>query len=517
MRPPSAWWFASVPGRRSWRSSSRGRWSRCSRAGSRRTASTCLALGARPGGSCGFTAAAGACSSTALTLRASGCRRRTSLHRLAFRGRRALLSLLTVPFVLPTVVVGTAFRALLPGAWAGTLGGDRCSRTCSSTSPSSCAWSAGCGRTSTDRYEQAARTLGASPVARLAHGDLAAAAPGGARRRRAGLPLHVHVVRRGPRARRTRRTTDARGGDLPPYRAAVRPARARRRCALLQLVAVAARRWRSRAGCSAGSPYRQRLRPATSLHRPPVGRDRALVARRDAARALLVAGPLARAAARLAAGRRRLGAGLVAVALGTAGPTTRDVGAGSRCGSRWRTPSSRPCWRRGGRRRRPRARSPTPGAAATRSTPPSMLPLGTRAVTLGFGLLITFACRAARPARQLDHRADRPGARGDPARRAHGPAGAARRSTRGCARWRRRSARRRGGRGARSTCPCSAARSAWAPASPPRCRSGEFGATSFLARGRRAHAARADRPAARRARARPTSARRRRCRWCSSC
>ncbi len=45
-----------------------------------------------------------------------------ALHRLDFRGRRALLSLLTVPFVLPTVVVGTAFRALLPEAWVGTLG-----------------------------------------------------------------------------------------------------------------------------------------------------------------------------------------------------------------------------------------------------------------------------------------------------------------------------------------------------------------------------------------------------------
>ena len=44
------------------------------------------------------------------------------LHRYAFRGRRLLLAMVTVPFVLPTVVVGLAFRALLPQAWVGTLG-----------------------------------------------------------------------------------------------------------------------------------------------------------------------------------------------------------------------------------------------------------------------------------------------------------------------------------------------------------------------------------------------------------
>lgn len=42
------------------------------------------------------------------------------LHRLAFPGRRLLRGLVTVPFVLPTVVVGVAFRTLL--ADAGPLG-----------------------------------------------------------------------------------------------------------------------------------------------------------------------------------------------------------------------------------------------------------------------------------------------------------------------------------------------------------------------------------------------------------
>ena len=42
------------------------------------------------------------------------------LARYSFRGRRALMAATTVPFVLPTVVVGAAFLALLPSSWHGT-------------------------------------------------------------------------------------------------------------------------------------------------------------------------------------------------------------------------------------------------------------------------------------------------------------------------------------------------------------------------------------------------------------
>ena len=42
------------------------------------------------------------------------------LARYRFVGRRALLALVTVPFMLPTVVVGAAFLALLPTNWHGT-------------------------------------------------------------------------------------------------------------------------------------------------------------------------------------------------------------------------------------------------------------------------------------------------------------------------------------------------------------------------------------------------------------
>lgn len=42
------------------------------------------------------------------------------LARYSFRGRRAVLAIATVPFVLPTVAVGAAFLALLPASWHGT-------------------------------------------------------------------------------------------------------------------------------------------------------------------------------------------------------------------------------------------------------------------------------------------------------------------------------------------------------------------------------------------------------------
>ena len=42
------------------------------------------------------------------------------LARYRFVGRRALLAIVTVPFMLPTVVVGAAFLALLPTDWHGT-------------------------------------------------------------------------------------------------------------------------------------------------------------------------------------------------------------------------------------------------------------------------------------------------------------------------------------------------------------------------------------------------------------
>ncbi|HAP75523.1 MAG TPA: iron ABC transporter permease, partial [Acidimicrobiaceae bacterium] len=60
-----------------------------------------------------------AVASTAITL-ALGCVPAYVLGRFRFPGRRALLAVVTVPFMLPTVVVGAAFLALLPESWHGT-------------------------------------------------------------------------------------------------------------------------------------------------------------------------------------------------------------------------------------------------------------------------------------------------------------------------------------------------------------------------------------------------------------
>jgi thiamine transport system permease protein len=61
-----------------------------------------------------------AAASTALTL-AAGLLPAYVLARFRFRGRRTVQALLTVPFVLPTVVVGAAFLALLPESLHGTV------------------------------------------------------------------------------------------------------------------------------------------------------------------------------------------------------------------------------------------------------------------------------------------------------------------------------------------------------------------------------------------------------------
>ncbi len=60
-----------------------------------------------------------AAASTVLTL-VAGLPPAYVLARYSFRGRRLLMAGATVPFVLPTVVVGSAFLALLPISWHGT-------------------------------------------------------------------------------------------------------------------------------------------------------------------------------------------------------------------------------------------------------------------------------------------------------------------------------------------------------------------------------------------------------------
>ena len=99
--------------------------------------------------------------STALTLLV-GLPGAYVLNRYAFPGRRLLLAVATVPFVLPTVVVGLAFRALLPAAWVGTLGAILLAHVFFNYAVVvrvvGSLWAH-----LDPRYEQAARTLGAGP------------------------------------------------------------------------------------------------------------------------------------------------------------------------------------------------------------------------------------------------------------------------------------------------------------------------------------------------------------------
>ena len=181
------------------------------------------------------------------------------LTRYDFPGRRIVRALVTVPFVLPTVVVGTAFAALLgtggPLADLGTrpdrlgdpdrprvlqLRGRRADgrRSVVASRPSP-----GRGRADARR----------KPLARLSRGDASRAPSRDRDRERGRVPLHLHVVRCHPHPRRPA-LRDARDRDLPADcsapepptrgRAHARTARSRRR---------AARRHRAHPGSRAGS------------------------------------------------------------------------------------------------------------------------------------------------------------------------------------------------------------------------------------------------------------------------
>ncbi|HYN75327.1 MAG TPA: iron ABC transporter permease [Candidatus Limnocylindria bacterium] len=84
------------------------------------------------------------------------------LHRYRLPARRLLLAVVTVPFVLPTVVVGTAFRTVLPQEWIGTVTAIVIAHVFFNVAVVvrvvGGLWSR-----LDPRYDQAARSLGASP------------------------------------------------------------------------------------------------------------------------------------------------------------------------------------------------------------------------------------------------------------------------------------------------------------------------------------------------------------------
>ena len=131
--------------------------------------------------------------------------------RFDFPGKQLLRAVVTVPFVLPTVVVGPrSWRCSgAAGCWTscGAYGstppsGRSCSPTSSSTTRWSCAPSAGCGRSSTRVRRRPRGCSGAGRFAAWRRVTLPALGARRGRRRADGLPLHLHLLRRRPDPRR---------------------------------------------------------------------------------------------------------------------------------------------------------------------------------------------------------------------------------------------------------------------------------------------------------------------------
>lgn len=102
-----------------------------------------------------------AVASTLLTL-AAGLPIAFVLHRYQLPARRVLLAIVTVPFVLPTVVVGTAFRTVLPAPWIGTVAAILLAHVFFNIAVV-VRVVGGLLANLDPRYDQAARALGASP------------------------------------------------------------------------------------------------------------------------------------------------------------------------------------------------------------------------------------------------------------------------------------------------------------------------------------------------------------------
>ena len=310
-------------------------------------------------------------------------------------------------------------------------------------------------------------------------------APGAAPGHRLGgahhVPVHVHVVRRRAAAGRPE-PRDARGRDLPADRRPAEPARG---------VGPRPPAARSRSGpcwsCRSGSPGAGAGRGARCARRRAVAargrRERGVGARQPRRRwRSCWSTPLAVLVER--SFRTGDGYGLAAWrALARPGPGHRAVRAAARgAGQLAAVRRGRHRHRRGPRRpgRRRPGRAPA-GASAAPSTSALLLPLGTSAVTVGFGFLIALD-------EPVDLRASpwlvpaRAGRRGAPVRGADDDAGAAldrRPPPRGGGGARRVAGR---GRGARSTCPLVLRAVLVSAGFAFAISLGEFGATTVIAR-----------------------------------
>ena len=150
------------------------------------------------------------------------------LTRYDFPGRRIVRALVTVPFVLPTVVVGTAFAALLGSG--GPLAGLGLDQTVWAILIAHVFFNyavvvrtvGGLWSHLDPHQEEAARMLGAGRWRAFRAVTLPALRPAIATASRGGVPLHLHVVRRDPHPRWPP-VRDARDRDLPADRPAAEP------------------------------------------------------------------------------------------------------------------------------------------------------------------------------------------------------------------------------------------------------------------------------------------------------
>ena len=295
--------------------------------------------------------------STVLTL-AVGLPIAYVLHRYRLPGRRVLLAVVTVPFVLPTVVVGTAFRAVLPPPWIGTVAAILLAHVFFNFAVV-VRVVGGLWAHLDPRYDQAARTLGRDPLARLPYRHLAAAPTGGAGGLGAGLLLHLHVVR-GRAGAGWAEPPDPGGRDLPPHGSAARPVRGcGPRAAAgpgLGLVLLVSARAAGPAGRPAAQP------PGGEVLGPVRGPPPGCSSRWCWWRSLLIAVPMVALVARSLRVRDGWGLAWWRTLFADAGDHARRRRRRPPCGSPWRTPWRR-WWSPWSSAGWPPARSRTPGAA----------------------------------------------------------------------------------------------------------------------------------------------------------
>ena len=329
-----------------------------------------------------------------------------------------------VPFVLPTVVVATAFLALLPDGLERTVWAilararllQRRGRRARRRRVLGRARPAALGRRRDARRRR--------PAQRRLRVTAAAARAGRRVRGVDRLPLLLHVVRRDRRPRRDPATRRSRS-EIYNQAARLFDLRTAAALALLQLAAVAA------AVLVSGRLERRRRRPratgARTCRRAPsdasVSRSRSLVG-----------GSLVAARAPAARARRARPSGSATATGSTTTARSLDetpallvapwhaivnslLFAAARDGDR-------------ARRRDPGRRRGRPAAAA-RARRAVMLPLGASAAMLGFGFLLAFDEAAARPPLVPGDRPARAVARRDPVRRPLARPGAARDRRRG--------------------------------------------------------------------------------------